>query len=230
MASRIDDRFDRMDLPPRGPDPELARLAEEGPHRNDSLSETARDVAQEVKGKVASVSRAELEAFLAQAVRLFLRGGLHVHHEGRELPDLEIKITDDTVRVNVRNLDAALAWNLADGPADVGAPEPRPDQVLDHFRVFVHIEDELVAALGRGIPGVQVRTGRASFLLFKDFVKGLLQDKTWAEREKERDHQRDLLRREIEESRRRTGAVPAPGTAPARVDPGQEDLPGPSRH
>lgn len=210
-----------------GADPAGEHYAREGPHVNESVAETGEDVAESVKEKLSTVSRAEFEEFVAQAVRTFLRGGLHVHHEGHAIPDFEIKLTDDTVVVNLRNLDAALSWDLASGPADVQPPEPRPEQMLDHFRVFVMLEDEPVMALGRGIPGLQLRTGRASFILFKDLVKGILSDKDAASREKARIAERERLEEEIEYSRKRSDAVPEYREVPPRVEPGQEHLPGP---
>lgn len=145
-------------------------------HYNRSASETLEDTRAELTEKVRQVSKREVEDFLAQAVRLFLQGGAYLHHEGYGSPGVEVTLTEDTVVLDLTNLSRAVSERRHLASEKDEARDAPEGQVLDRWRVFVKLEGEVVAAFGRGIEGVQVRAGRASFVLFKDFVKGYLSE------------------------------------------------------
>lgn len=145
-----------------------------------------------------------------------------MHYDAPGFPEFSLKVVDDTVEVNVKRLDRAVAWRLSAPPSE---GPPNPDEVLSRWRIVVKVEDEPVALLGRGVPGVEVQAGRAAFLLFRDFVKGALADRSPLRRKRRAKEAREVLSKEIAYSRERAGAT----VTDDEVEAGQETLAGPRR-
>ncbi|HWG89761.1 MAG TPA: hypothetical protein VNZ52_02835 [Candidatus Thermoplasmatota archaeon] len=144
-----------------------------GPAATDDEQSLAGAVGEVVADQLKEVDRREVEEFLSQAVKLLLQGGFRLHHDQEGWPGLTLRVTPDTLVLDLTHLARAVQERRVANEDEPGEPLSEA-QVLDRWRVFVKLDGETVAALGRGIPGVQVRRGRAAFILMRDAVRGWL--------------------------------------------------------